>query len=726
MPKIFITLSFFSILMGCATKTSRLDTRLDKQLTPPIPSFLNKWKNSSIEDLQKLQVGPKEDNIRWWKTYMLAAATKDSTPKDACEGFKELSLEQDFPLHDLALLRAYQTCTHNQNLSGLPSSVAPWYRDLFVDIKLKESLETNDPHDDINAYIEKAKIENNKKKKEDYFLKALAIAQKLNLKDEISTLQENLYKNSPRLNPNPNLRDLTAVATDYRFHREFDKAIKTYKKILLSKETSAEDYFHALKNIRQTHKVAQHRNDYIAATAELVNWTKKQFLKNKKDHRSIARYHDAQVLFARTLWTEDQTSRAVKVLNETHRLLRGLYTMDEVYFVLGRIAEEKGNLSKALEYFEASYQQPVSVSGLKDKLSWLKSWNYYKFGKWNEAKISFEQMSTTVKDAADKSRARFWLARSLKQLGMKAEAEKELQNLVKEDPLGYYGVVAVRELNQSFPILKNDNQELESLSLFNISELGTPTRLTAEWLISVNEKTFAEKVLSTAVEDLKKSGGSSDETWLTISSGFARTGSYLPLFSTIGSLQPQVKDRLLNNHPDLLFPKVYTDVIENAAKKSGIPQEFIFSIIRQESAFNSEARSSVDAFGLMQLLPNVAKQLARQHSLEFQDDLDLFKPEVNIPLGAFELKNLMNKYNNQFILAVSGYNANDGAIRGWLKTRFRQDPLEFIEEVPYEETRTYIKLVMRNYVFYQRLLNPQKSTVFPETLLSLTKLSSTK
>jgi soluble lytic murein transglycosylase len=81
----------------------------------------------------------------------------------------------------------------------------------------------------------------------------------------------------------------------------------------------------------------------------------------------------------------------------------------------------------------------------------------------------------------------------------------------------------------------------------------------------------------------------------------------------------------------------------------------------------------------------------------------------------------MKKYNDQYILAVSGYNANDSAIRGWIKTRFREDPLEFIEEVPYEETRAYIKLTMRNYVFYRRLLDHNESLPFPEELLKLTR-----
>ncbi|HWU42954.1 MAG TPA: transglycosylase SLT domain-containing protein, partial [Bdellovibrio sp.] len=107
--------------------------------------------------------------------------------------------------------------------------------------------------------------------------------------------------------------------------------------------------------------------------------------------------------------------------------------------------------------------------------------------------------------------------------------------------------------------------------------------------------------------------------------------------------------------------------------------------------------------------------------VDYREPTDLYKPEINIPIGAWALRSLMKKYDNQYILAVAGYNANDNAIRGWLKTRFRNDPVEFIEEVPYEETRGYIKLTMRNYVFYQRLLNPGTKIKFPEELLKLNR-----
>lgn len=719
--------------MGCAS-TSRVDTGIGvdlvstvgKNLNPPLPSFLSKWKNSTTKELEKLSVASNENNILWWKTYTLSLAKKTSTSTstlaEACTGFKTLSEVSEFPLHDLALLRAYEVCPHTNKLSPLPQTVNPWYRDLSADIKMKTALETPDLKDDLEALQEKAQLESNKKNKEDYLSKALLLAQKLDRKDDSAQIQAQLYKNSPRLNPAPSFKELSSVALDYRFHREFDKALITYKKIIANPESNVDDKFQAFKNIRMTYKVAQRRQEYINASSDLVTWSKKQFKDNKKDRKAIARFHDTQVLFARTLWTEDQNSNALKTLNETHKLLRGLYPMDEVYFIMGRMEEEKGNFAKALEYLEASYEQPISMAGLRDKVVWLKSWNYYKLEKWAEARKSFEQMKTTSKDSSDIAKAHFWLSRTLRKLNETAAATSELETLLKEDPLGYYGMLAYRELGREFPAVKVDADTTKNLSLLGVEELDLKLRQNIEWLIAINEKSFAEKALNQAAEELKKKNVRSESTWLTMSSSFARAGLYLPLFSTIGALQPEVKEQLQKDHPDLLFPQPYESIVADASKKSGTPREFIYSIIRQESAFNPEARSPVDAFGLMQLLPSVAKQLASQNKLPYQKASDLFEPEVNIPLGAFELKTLMKKYNGQYILAVSGYNANDSAIRGWLKTRFRPDSVEFIEEVPYEETRAYIKLTMRNYAFYQRLLSPGVNTKFPEELLKLNPL----
>ncbi|MCY4513289.1 MAG: lytic transglycosylase domain-containing protein, partial [Bdellovibrionales bacterium] len=125
----------------------------------------------------------------------------------------------------------------------------------------------------------------------------------------------------------------------------------------------------------------------------------------------------------------------------------------------------------------------------------------------------------------------------------------------------------------------------------------------------------------------------------------------------------------------------------------------MFSLIRQESAFNPRARSSSDAFGLMQLIPSTARAMARKIKRPYRGVRDLYHPGKNIHLGTYYLKHLLKKYDNSFILAVASYNAGETQTRKWRKTLNKSNPLEFIENITYEETRTYVRLLIRNFIF---------------------------
>lgn len=703
-------------MIGCAT-TSRNDVKLDKRKAPPDLIFQQKWKHAGIAELESLQTGPREQNISWWKSYILATTLRDSDMAKSCRQFQFLSQQNDFPLQELALLRTHEVCPKDE-LTPLPDSLNAWYKNLYLELRMKEN-------EDSVIALERARAESNARKREQFFLRALELAQKEKNPAQEENVRVFLYKNSPRFIPNPELKDQIAVAQDFRGRRDFAKAIEIYRGIVKNPKSSVEEKFSALKGIRQTYKIQQNKHDYIEATTELVNWSKDQYQKNKTTTRAIARFHDAQVLLARTLWTEDQTSLAVKTLNETLRLLKNRYPMDEVYFILGRIDEEKGHLEKALEYYQASSLERSTLPGLRDKILWLKAWNAFKLKKYELASASFQQMKDTVIDPSEKNRAAFWLGRTYKVLEQNDKAREQWNFLTKEDPLGYYGTIAYRDLQNPLPAISIDEGKTFELNILNVSELPSESRLTIEWLIAVGETDFVEKILNQSVEELKRKNVSNEDTWLRVTSTYARAGLYLPLFSALGALPANVKNQLLNEHPDLLFPLAYRSLVEKAAAQSETPAAFIYSIMRQESAFNPEARSPVDAFGLMQLLPSLAQNLARDHKVRYQEAEDLFDPETSITLGAYELKNLTKRYKDQFILATAAYNANASAIRGWLKTRFRDDPVEFIEEIPYEETRAYIKLVMRNYVFYQRLLQKGQALPFPENLLSLEKPTST-
>ncbi len=148
--------------------------------------------------------------------------------------------------------------------------------------------------------------------------------------------------------------------------------------------------------------------------------------------------------------------------------------------------------------------------------------------------------------------------------------------------------------------------------------------------------------------------------------------------------------------------------------------------MRQESAFNINSKSPANAFGLMQVIPPLAKQLARKHKVEYKGAEDLFNPQINIKIGSFELSEQVKKQKDQYALVAAAYNAGPGAVSRWLKQRFRPkfDIVDFIEEIPYDETRLYVKIIARNYLFSDRIQSPSKETNFPEKFIKQTNVVS--
>ncbi len=712
---------FATAFLGCTT-TSVKDTKVPPSSMPPGYDFIVQNRDHSQKELEALKTS--DDNQAWWKKYRLGLLTLEKNPELSCPQFTALSKEAHFPLRDLALLRAHQTCADTKDLAKLDpelyKSNYKWSQDVLADVNLKQARKTDDKLDDLEALKESARQEVIAKKKEQYLLDALKIAQELKAEEEIKTVQAQLYKSSPRLKPDLTFKELPAAAMDYRQRREFEKALAIYRKILKDPRASTEDRFQALKNIRMTYKVAQNKNAYIDATTQLVNAAKAGFKGNKKDPQNIKRLHESYVLLARTLWTEDRVSLALKYLTEAQRQLKGQHSLDEIYFVLGRMAEEKGDLQKAADYYEASLKEPLASSSIRERVQWLHPWVLYKMKQYDEAAKKLQECAKKARDNSDKTRSMFWAARALKNSNKPDEATALLQQLVKDDQIGYYGMLAVRELGQTYNPMKSNEKDF-FYSLTSLKELNPLSAMQAEWLMAVGENTFSEKVIDQLAQDLRQKGRVDEDTWLVVLTSYARANLYLPLFAAYNGLPSEVKEKMIQKHPELLFPRNYKDIIQQAAGTEQIAPEFVFSIIRQESAFNPRARSPVDAFGLMQLLPSLGKELSKNAKVSYKEPDDLFDPEVNVPLGARELKNLLAKYDQQYILAVSAYNASGSAIRGWLKTRFRDDSLEFIEEVPYDETRAYIKLVMRNFVFYKRL-GQSAPVPFPEEWLKLVKI----
>jgi soluble lytic murein transglycosylase len=156
------------------------------------------------------------------------------------------------------------------------------------------------------------------------------------------------------------------------------------------------------------------------------------------------------------------------------------------------------------------------------------------------------------------------------------------------------------------------------------------------------------------------------------------------------------------------FPLAFWNMVKQYAEERGVDPYLILALIRQESLFDTRARSSAAALGLMQLLPSTARRVAKQLGMSPPSPETLFEPDVNLALGTQYLKDLLQRYSNNWFKAIAAYNAGESAVDRWEKEIVTDDIEEFVERIPYMETRGYVKLVMRNHRIYKKLYDASK------------------
>ena len=151
---------------------------------------------------------------------------------------------------------------------------------------------------------------------------------------------------------------------------------------------------------------------------------------------------------------------------------------------------------------------------------------------------------------------------------------------------------------------------------------------------------------------------------------------------------------------EALYPRPYKSVVDLAARQYGTDPNFVWAIMRQESAFKPEARSYVGAAGLMQFMPATAKEEAKRAGLAAYD---LYNPNDSIRLGASHLATLSKSFSRpEYVMAA--YNAGGGNTRKWLKNGGdKMDLARWIENIPFTETCGYVQRVSANLEIYRRL-----------------------
>ncbi|SEP24955.1 lytic transglycosylase domain-containing protein [Nitrosovibrio sp. Nv6] len=340
---------------------------------------------------------------------------------------------------------------------------------------------------------------------------------------------------------------------------------------------------------------------------------------------------------------------------------------------------------RALGWFmeAASTSAPVALSDAQ--LGW-KTRAALRAGDWNLVLESIEAMSTPEQQTGV---WRYWKARALKSRGKTTEANVILAPLSTEH--NFYGQLAEEELGvtigtpaESYKPSKKEIAATERLPgikrALALYRLNLRTEATREWVWAIRD--FDDHRLLAAAEVAR------------------RHGIY---DRAINTAEKTIKDHDFS----LRFLAPHRDAMRDILKQQELDEAWVYGLIRQESRFISDARSSAGAMGLMQLMPGTAKWVSKKMGVRKYRPALVTEVNTNLKLGTYYLKHVLTLSDNQPLLASAGYNAGPGRMSQW---RDEKQPLEgaiYAETIPFNETRDYVKKVLSNSMYYARSFGHQ-------------------
>lgn len=311
-------------------------------------------------------------------------------------------------------------------------------------------------------------------------------------------------------------------------------------------------------------------------------------------------------------------------------------------------------------------------------------------GEAERAKIHFAALTASVGAPISLARGRYWMARAFEAMGDQAQASVHYQ-LAASYPYTYYGQLAAEQiggpaLEQAFQTSPPPTQQDQAL--FN-------ARPAVEALKMITDLGDARifLIFSYHIDDL-----------------LDRSGEYSALAELTAQMDaPHVSVRAgkVSVRRDAFAPEVsYPLIFVPDAARQFVPEEVILGISRQESEFNPRAYSRAGARGLMQLIPSTAKITARKERLPYRQSALLDDPIYNMTLGAAHLSHLFERFDGSWLMTFAAYNAGAGRVNQWIDRygdprASNADPVDWIENIPFAETRNYVQRVMENAQVYR-------------------------
>ncbi|WP_413293102.1 transglycosylase SLT domain-containing protein [Bdellovibrio sp. HCB185ZH] len=375
-------------------------------------------------------------------------------------------------------------------------------------------------------------------------------------------------------------------------------------------------------------------------------------------------------------------------------------------WVASRSAHFLGEYDKALDLYNKLI---VNANGSDESSEALfrSSLIYYRKQEFTTAAALLERLVQQGKDRYDLN-AQYWLVRSLQQFS-KDRADKASQALIEKYPFSYYGL-CLRAENQNGKLTWPEVTD-KNLTLADSFYLAGTQKKSWDRFVALSRAGW----VSEAQIELGDLPPMKDPTLkVALAEKLAERGQYFTAIRFVNDA--------LENDPRLRqekflkigYPEVFTSLYKKESDRYGIDVILLRSLTRQESGFNMKAISTSNALGLMQMIPPTAQDTAKRLGMKIEVPEDMFRPEVNIPMGSFYVSQMLGQFSQSVPFALAAYNAGPYRLKKWIEARpevssamtepgSTPEAEIWVDELPWNETSFYVKAILRNTLLYQTI-----------------------
>jgi len=416
---------------------------------------------------------------------------------------------------------------------------------------------------------------------------------------------------------------------------------------------------------------------------------------------------------------EDHDDEFLGILNQLRASSPTSPWLEQALLSAGNIYLLRKDYDKAIDSYRES-QQRFPSGGRASYAHWKVAWLSFRQQRKDEAKQGFDDQIGLYPTSSQVPAALYWRGRLAEEDGDTTMAQAYYQKLYQRFRNYYYGELARQQLTKIKPSVprvqpvdvREDPPHYAVLD--RVPPIEGAAQIEEQEVPDDNLRVQKAQLLANgalldfAVKELQAAAQEEKGNWLPAETArlYQDSGRYDMAIEVLKRAVPNYFALDLSSLPrpywEALFPKPYWPDLKKSSSSNALDPYLVASLIRQESEFNPNAVSRANAVGLMQLLPKVGKGVAKQEKIRHFNSTQLFTPAVNLQLGTRYFRIMVDKFG-AFEYALAAYNAGSDRVQDWLGQGKYRDPQEFVESIPFTETREYVQAILRNASVYRQL-----------------------